>query len=279
MSAPGAAAREEGPPAIADRSTVALKAESRPFLAGLACAAILHAALLIGAYRSQPRILGERDGQPDGISVDLVDAADFMSRTSARPTSPSKAMSPSRPEAQPWQPDAIRPADPQEATARAIEADNPNALELPGAPPKQRPAAPADVAKPKPQPQTQASAQPPRPLQLDVPESVFTSLGRSAAATRPPGVTRSGENDDFGRGVIRALRKTMPPPSGVLGRVMVRMFLNDNGNLQDVRVVSGSGDASLDQSVVFAVRQTSFPLPPLGATAADRTFLVTYIYR
>jgi protein TonB len=288
MSTEGAAATAGRLPAVARRSAAALRADKRRFLIGLGCAAVLHAALLVGIYRSQPRIMGEREGQPEGISVDLVDEADFMSRTSAPPVNPSQASPPSKaqpqqPQPQPPQPEATRPAEPNETTARAIEQENPNALQLPGSPPKQSKTAPATPPKSNPQPQSspqpQSKPQPDQPLQLSIPDTAFLNFGRSAAATRPPGVTRSGENDEFGRGVIRALRKTMPPPSGVLGRVMVRMFLNDNGNLQDVQVVSGSGDAGLDQNVVFAVRQTSFPLPPVGATAADRTFLVTYIYR
>ena len=35
----------------------------------------------------------------------------------------------------------------------------------------------------------------------------------------------------------------------------------------------------MDQNVVFAAKQSSFPIPPAGATVADRTFLVTYVYR
>lgn len=102
--------------------------------------------------------------------------------------------------------------------------------------------------------------------------------GRSAAASRPPGITRSGENDDFGRAVVRALRQTMPPPRGIFGRVTVRLILSENGDLAEVRVLDASG-TSLDQSVVFATKQTYFPLPPYKATVADRTFLITYVYR
>src|SRR5207249_742393 len=102
--------------------------------------------------------------------------------------------------------------------------------------------------------------------------------GRSAAVVRPPGVTRSGENDEFGRGVIRALKKTMPSSGGTTGRVTVRLLLSDTGNLTEVRLIRSAGDPILDQSVVFAVKQSSFPIPPAGSTLGDRTFLVTYVY-
>ncbi len=136
---------------------------------------------------------------------------------------------------------------------------------------------PAEKAPPSPprkkaQEQEQARLEPtPRDLMTAPP-------GRSAAASRPPGITRSGENDEFGRAVVRALRQTMPPPRGILGRVTVRLILTENGDLAEVRVLDASG-TSLDQSVVFATKQTYFPLPPYKATLADRTFLITYVYR
>ena len=68
---------------------------------------------------------------------------------------------------------------------------------------------------------------------------------------RPPGATRSGENDEFGRGVIRALRQTMPGPAGQLGRVTVKLLLSNNGNLVEVQLIRSAGIPGLDQSVVF----------------------------
>jgi TonB family protein len=100
----------------------------------------------------------------------------------------------------------------------------------------------------------------------------------STAAVRPPDITRSGENDEFGRRVIRALRQTMPPARGEIGKVTVRLLLSPTGDLSELQLVRPAADAALTQSVVFAVRQSSFPFPPTGATRSDRTFLVTYIY-
>ena len=68
------------------------------------------------------------------------------------------------------------------------------------------------------------------------------------------------------------------PASNVRGRVTVRFLLSDNGNLVEVRLVNSAGDPVLDQNVVFAVKQSSFPFPPSGATVIDRTFLITYVY-
>jgi periplasmic protein TonB len=139
------------------------------------------------------------------------------------------------------------------------------------APPKAAVSPPGQTpAKLKPNPQLS--------LQLDLPTNFAAPSGLSTAAVRPPDITRSGENDEFGRRVIRALRQTMPPPRGELGRVTVRLLLSATGDLSELQLVRAAADAALTQSVVFAVKQSSFPIPPKGATLSDRTFLVTYIY-
>ena len=160
-------------------------------------------------------------------------------------------------------------------------------------PPKPAPDA-AQEAKPKQEPKPKEEAKPkdekrPEPAKkktaaLDVrppseKELANAPPGRSAAATRPPGITRSGENDEFGRAVVLALRGTMPPPRGVFGSVVVRLILNENGDLQNVTVLQPSGRGTLDESVVFATKQTYFPLPPYKSTLADRTFTIRYVYR
>lgn len=106
----------------------------------------------------------------------------------------------------------------------------------------------------------------------------FSGGGGAAAFQRPPGITRSGLNDAFARAVIRALQQTMPQLANTLGRVTVRIFLSDSGNVIDVKLLAGSKDPSLNQDVVFAAKQTSYPIPPAGSNVADRTFMVTYIY-
>lgn len=179
--------------------------------------------------------------------------------------------------------------------AKAITEEVPELLALPGdgaAPAKTE--APkedktqekkAETAPPKP-PQKQPKAQPQKKtasLDLSTPPSAFTGAagggGRSAGFERPPGITKSGANDAFARAVIRALQGTMPQLRETHGRVTVRIILNENGNVQTVQVVRPSTASSLDQSVVFATKQTSYPFPPPNSNLADRTFLVTYIYR
>ena len=221
--------------------------------------------------------MGDREGQRDGISVELVDAADFLSRSSV-PTEPDAP--PARPGnmAPPPRPEAKRPTerapDQPKTTTSSIENETPTAS---------LPTLPGLVGKgseaPEPKKKAKSAPQPEPPLQLSMPDMQFIPGGRGAAVTRPPGVTRSGENDEFGRGVIRALRQTMPSPTGALGRVTVRLLLSETGNLVNVQLVRGAEDPLLNQNVVFAAKQASFPIPPVNSTVADRTFLVTYVYR
>jgi TonB family protein len=143
-------------------------------------------------------------------------------------------------------------------------------------PVKARGAAAAARQPAKPQEQQQVAKASP-PLQLSLPDAAIALDGLSASFSRPAGITRSGENDEFGRGVIRALRKTMPEMKE-RGRVTVRFLLSQDGNLVEVRLARSSGNPMLDRAVMFAVQQSSFPFPPPDAPSVDRTFVVTYIY-
>lgn len=281
---------------VRQRLLPALRREGLGFRLGLAGAVLAHALLIVGVSRAPPRMMGERDGSPEGISVELVDEADLQSLATVQP--PQPAAPPVQPPAPPPEPQrepqrdpaeqaqpappapdpalpAVRPAEPKKNTAPpAPRLDAPGISSLPDLADISREATPAPKSKSAP------AKQPAPPLQLALPSlPSMAPNGRGAAVSRPPGITRSGENDEFGRGVIRALRQTMPPPRGQLGRVTIRLLLSDKGNIVEVQLINSGGDPILDQSVVFAARQASFPLPPVAASVADRTFLVTYVYR
>src|SRR5262245_16515720 len=277
----------------------------RRFWIGLSCVALLHASAIVGAGRSLPRQLGERNGSPDAISVDLVDPselggprptpavaptpapppppADLGSTTRPPPTSSRKTAGPVPEAAVPAaEADAPSPAAPMPEEEKAAtsaskqEAAAPPApsetLALPSAAPPGAPAGPPAEATGKPKVSRKLS------LQLDLSPNFAAPSGLSTAAVRPPDITRSGENDGFGRRVIRALRQTMPPARGEVGKVTVRLLLSATGDLSELQLVRPAADAALTQSIVFAVRQSSFPIPLTGATRSDRTFLVTCIY-
>jgi TonB family protein len=237
----------------------------------------VHATLILGVGRSLPRVMGEPDGSKDAITVDLVDAATLAAMSPA-PVQPTAAPAAQRDTGERPAAPADTPAPPERAQPRQKAPEWPmekEALSLaspPSASEKREEGAASSQRKAAPH------RQPGLALQLDMPDMPMAPSGRYAAVARPPGVTRSGENDEFGRRVIQALRKTMPAHRGIFGRATVRLVLTDTGNLAEVQLVRSGGDPVLDQDVVFAVKQSSFPIPPAAATIADRTFLVTYIY-
>lgn len=202
--------------------------------------------------------------------------------TSLRPTLPDEAIEPAPkaadPKPAPETTEAEKPSEQATETDTTAEAAKP--IEKPAAKQKQ-----AEVEKPaeaKPKPPAKKPAQKTETAKLDLtPPAVFQAPvgGGGAGVQRPAGITRSGENDDFARGVIRALQSTMPQLRNTFGRVTVRIELNMNGNLVRTTVLKPSNVAGLDQSVVFATQQSSFPFPPRNAVPADLVFFVTYIYR
>jgi len=207
-------------------------------------------------------------------------------QAAATPPQPEPAPKPeAAPEPAPSLRDSVLPAPPPQEDKSAKPAEPSTDKHEPTETPEQKKPAPDSAHKAKPKP-PDAKAAPAKPkktqtakLDLSMPKAFQAPPGsRGAGFERPAGITRSGENDDFARRVIRALQGTMPQLRETRGRVRVRITLNRNGNLVSTRVEMPSNVPGLDQSVVFATRQTSFPLPPYNANDADLVFIVTYIY-
>ena len=285
MAAEDIAEKPRHRPMVAGRWGAANRAQERRFWIGAACAALVHAMLVVGFASSySSRRLGEPDADPKGIAVEIVDASELDSRNSvpvppdAPPTTGSVAPPQPPQPPQPEQPPAeAETSPPQPAPAPPVPAPKKStAVETPAEPAE---AEPQKKATPKTAPAKSATAHRPHdPLALSLPDSAMAPMGRSAAFARPPGITRSGENDEFGRGVIKALRRTMPG-SDTLGQVTIRLLLSETGNIVEVQLLRSGADPLMAQNVVFAAKQSNFPIPPAGATVADRTFVVTYIYR
>ncbi len=285
--------------ATPDDAAVA-RAKERNFSAAILFALFLHATLLIAAIKAPLRQLGTDEGADKAISVEIVTEKDLQSKTTVPvdpPASPpmpppqlkgSTAADPVEP--RPQQPPATPESQPAFET-ETLKAEEPDLLRIEGKgeiqPTQKEPAetpktksAKADPAakpaKPVQKRQQIAAREPVKPLDTSIPPSALS--GRSASFVRPPGITRSGLNDQFARNVIRALQQTMPQLSGALGRATIRILLDENGNVANIELVNPGKDAKIAQSVVFAARQTSYPIPPGGSNQADRTFLITYIY-
>lgn len=302
----------------------------RNFWIALACAAVLHASLFIGAVNSKTKRLGDENGADNAISVSLVTEADLESRATVAeepqpppgpPPQPAQQPQPQQPPPQPEakqepQPPEPEPPKPEQQETKAEPAPQPEDVKPAEKPElkasKQEDPDPIDDAsdllslqnenpanvksaekpKPKPKAETETPRAAPKPapkkpqkkvasLDLSTPKNLMQPSfggGRSAGLQRPPGITRSGLNDAFARGVIRALQQTMPQLVDINGRVTIRILLSETGNVVEVRLLSGAKNSTLNQDVVFAAQQTSYPIPPTGSNLADRTFMVTYIY-
>ncbi len=268
-----------------ERWLAAASARDRKFIVALAATALLHAALVIGIATAAPRHIGDPSGANNAISIAIVTEADLKSlaivpETGDRPPGappsapPSAPPQPPEPQSKPVPREAVQP----ESLRQSITEDSPDSpSEKSTSEPGTSPAQKKPVAKTEPPPKPRPLAK----LDLTPPPATFNApagAGGSAGFERPPGITRSGANDAFGYEVIKALKKTMPPHSGLFGRVTVRIILDTNGNVTDVKIVKSSKIAGIDQEVVFAARQTTYPFPPPNSIPIDRIFQVTYIY-
>ena len=276
----------------------AILQDDRRFGIALALAIAVHAMLLVGfntPSSSSQRRLGDPGGADEAISVAIVTEADLRGRAAvddqakgvpAPQAPPAQAAPPPQPPPQP-QSNPMTDAAPQKEAALTEPVLTGEGLKKVPETSQKQPAKPAEQIKPADAKEREKREQPSRPpqrsakLDLTPPPTVFAAPfgGGGAGVERPPGITRSGENDAFARGVIRALQRTMPQLSNTRGRVTVRITLDKNGSLVRTQVLRPSQVAGLDQNVVFATRQSSFPLPPRNAVPVDLVFVVTYIYR
>src|SRR5262249_61349974 len=99
-------------PAVVRRALAARRAQERRFWIGVACAALVHAVLLIGVMSSSSeRRLGEPDASPNGIAVELVDAADLESRSTVAADNPPASTGSLLPQPQRQPPAPPRPPE------------------------------------------------------------------------------------------------------------------------------------------------------------------------
>jgi TonB family protein len=230
---------------------------------------------------AEPTVTAEAKAEPSETKPPPAPAFEPLNPDLADMPSPSDAKEAPPPEAEKEEsPPEAKKVEP-EAAEKKLEPEPAKKQVQPEPAQKQvKPETAEKAAKPQPpakkkQQQAKLDFAPPPAM----PGTSSGGPGRATAATRPPGITRSGENDRFGIAAIRALAQTFPMLKETYGRVTVRLLLNQNGDLVDVRVVAPSGKPGLDQSVVFSTKQASFPLPPRNSTEIDRTFIVTYVYR
>lgn len=105
------------------------------------------------------------------------------------------------------------------------------------------------------------------------------AAGRKRGGKRGRSVASAGSIASYGARVRSRILANRPRSSGA-GRVVVSFAVSSGGGLRYARVVRASGNASLDQAAVAAVRRSApFPRPPAGASPRQLSFTIPFSSR
>lgn len=115
-----------------------------------------------------------------------------------------------------------------------------------------------------------------------------TRQRQSASASGSQGMQSSkgrvsaskGSIRNYGSAIRARIARNKPAGGNGLGSVVVAFTLSPSGGLISARVQSSSGNASLDQSALAAVRRSSpFPPPPTGSSSRELRFTMQFHFR
>jgi len=259
--------RREGPPHVepplsADRREAVEKENGNRRSFALAVAA--HAALLMIFW------FGTLDRRPEGgggqylesISIDLVPSQVLESR---RPNRPDERSGGSVTELADASGARDRPAEKprQQETEKSVS----KAEEAPKQSPDPVPIAP----KPAEQPKTKE----PQQVKGTTVTAVVNSNGASAAGA----AASPGDSSRYAVRVREALARNRPRGLRHKGTTTIAFAIDKNGKLISARVSESSGEPSIDEAVLAAVRQTVFPQPPAGMTARQLSYVVPFHFK
>jgi protein TonB len=178
------------------------------------------------------------------------------------------------------------PPDPPQELSRAIKEDTPTKSEAPPLP-KEGPS--VVVPEPPKSEEVEREAPPKQPPHKQVER-------KKAAERAPKGGTISKAQTGKGTGGERASASTgsiltyaaqvrarvaanKPTGGGLRGTAFVSFGLTTSGGLAFASVSRSSGNATLDQLAVSAVRRSApFPSPPAGATSAQLRFSIPFYF-
>ena len=237
--------------------------------AALALAAALHAAVL-GPLLLEPadNLAGSYGQQLDAISVTIVNSNVLHALSSADvPSAPPPQVAP------------LETVDGSvEAASAAPDAKTPPAEEAP-----KLESAPV-VAIEKAPGETPPQAGQVQPSEAGAPATrggvtALAETGDTPTQSAPPASASPGAVREYARYVSQALAKTRPKGAGRPGTVKVRLEIASGGTLAGAEIAKSSGNRSLDETALEAVRRTRFPAPPAGMSAAQLTYEVPYHFR
>lgn len=296
--------------AASERPTIAQRMlRPIPFL----IAAGAHAALLVALLSFQADRLGGGGAEFDSISVTIV-SADVLAAHTAPPTpsaAPAQSAAPvpegNGPQTTPAaaEPPPPQPAEPVQAVETPLVTETPpsppDELAFLPEPPRQRP--PETTPPPEPpkvldQPPVERQPEQPPRKEPEPPKEAATAPATTAggeasdgsdgaAPAPPPAVAASaGEVRAFGVAIQKALlrvdqksAKARAKASRARGVVVLRFVIGETGALEAAQVQKSSGHPPLDEAALLLIRQASFPPPPIGMTAAQRTYIAPVRFR
>jgi protein TonB len=100
-----------------------------------------------------------------------------------------------------------------------------------------------------------------------------TQAGNAAAGASPGQLAR------FAMQVRASLGRKRPKHTSRRGLVQIAFVLAETGALQSATVAKSSGSSIMDEAALAAVRSTTFPSPPQGATQSQRAFVVPFEFK
>ena len=275
----------------------------------VAAAVFLHAVVLIGLNWPVPdNALGGGGTDLEAISVDVVEASALETAIDPKPTGAAASTSRlaeregSDREQQASADAADRMPEPRpEAAAPAATADlvipdfevkpEPPAADVPAvaiAPVKAEQV--SDATEPRVeadmQPKPAAAATASAPSEAAAAEQLGGAATRSTSAVDmaapSAAVAITGELGAYARLVQQTVAKAPPRVSsgvGARGSVVINFALGLDGSLLRAQVLTSSGNPTLDEAALAAVRRAKFPPPPAGSQLAQLIYNFPVRYR
>ncbi|MEX3629920.1 MAG: energy transducer TonB [Burkholderia sp.] len=70
--------------------------------------------------------------------------------------------------------------------------------------------------------------------------------------------------------IDRMMSRSVTPPADARRRVLVRVWLDDEGHVRDLKVRRSCGDPALDEKALHAIAIMKFPRGQLGSTGTSQ---------
>jgi len=230
----------------------------------------LVAAIVIHCSAALAFWLGVLDSKPEGgggqylesISVDLVPSQVLESRRPSRPdehgggsvaelanANGDREQTAEKPIEQETEKSAVKAEEVQKQSADSV------------------PLAPKPVELPKAKETAQAKG------------ATVSALVNSSAASAAGAAASPGEISRYAAKVREALARNRPHGLTHKGTTTIAFAIDKSGKLVFARITDSSGELSVDDAVLAAVRRTVFPLPPQDMAARQLSYVVPFRFK